>query len=343
MDPLAKDLLAWYDADARVLPWRSEPSPYRTWLSEVMLQQTQVDTVIPYFERFLKRFPAVEDLAVAPLDEVLEMWSGLGYYSRARNLHKAAGIVSEKGTFPFDIKGLRSLPGVGEYMAAAIASIAYGQDEATVDGNIARVMARVHADRGPRKGMWTHARQHLPPGRAGDYNQALMDLGARICRPRSPKCPKCPVSSHCEARALGVVDEIPAPKVRKAAPVSQLEAHVFERNGLYLLARRPVEGLWGGLWEFPTIGSAGKHWAKDERRRKWDAAYGVPHQAGPVLFETRHVLSHRIFQYALQRSTGEAPIALGEYTEMRWVQMDPKPSIGLSALTSKGLHALCSQ
>ena len=146
-----------------------------------MLQQTQVDTVLPYFHRFLECFPTVEDLATAPLDEVLTMWSGLGYYSRARNLHKTAQMVCEMGQFPLDIKGLRSLPGVGEYMAGAIASIAFGQDEATVDGNIARVMSRIHADPGPRKAMWAHAWSHLPAGRAGDYNQALMDLGARVC------------------------------------------------------------------------------------------------------------------------------------------------------------------
>ena len=206
-----------------------------------MLQQTQVNTALPYFERFMERFPTVEELAKAPEDDVLSLWSGLGYYSRARNMHKTAKIVVEKGQFPLDIKGLRALPGIGEYMAAAIASIALGQDEATVDGNIARVMSRLHADSGPRRLMWGHARAHLPVGRAGDYNQALMDLGARICRPKRAACVECPVQEHCQAYALDAVHLYPPAKSKRTVPTRRIEAFWFERHGAILLGRRPAE------------------------------------------------------------------------------------------------------
>jgi len=308
-----------------------------------MLQQTQVDTALPYFERFLDRFPTVEDLAQAPLDEVLELWTGLGYYSRARNLHKAAKLIADMGNFPFDIKGLRALPGVGEYMAAAIASIAFGLDEATVDGNIARVMSRLHADPGPRKGMWAHARAHLPAGRAGDYNQALMDLGARICRPRSPRCSECPVATHCEGLRRGVAEALPPKKTKKVVPVRQMVGLVFREGDRVLLGRRPESGLWGGLWEFPSIVSDGPAWTSAERSQVWNRSFGAEFSVGGSILSARHVLSHRVFEFSLLRATGPVPATPGLYQELRWVPVEPLPAIGLSALTARGVEAMRAQ
>ena len=307
-----------------------------------MLQQTQVDTVLPYFERFMSRFPSVDSLATAPQDEVLSMWSGLGYYSRARNMHKAAKLVAERGEFPLNIKGLRDLPGVGEYMAAAIASIALGQDEATVDGNIARVMARLHADAGPRSAMWGHARAHLPPGRAGDYNQALMDLGARICRPRRASCEVCPVRAHCAAYAQGTVHLYPPPKKKKKVPLRRIEAFSYVKEGAVLLVQRPAEGLWGGLWELPSVTSAAEEWRDGEAAERFQSIFGVPLVAGPVQTTCRHVLTHKVFEFRLSAGVGEPPLESSEHTGVRWVAPEDLNDIGLSALTAKAIRSIWS-
>ena len=302
-----------------------------------MLQQTQVDTVLPYFDRFMTRFPTVESLADAPEDEVLSMWSGLGYYSRARNMHKAAKMVAEVGQFPLNIKGLRSLPGVGEYMAAAIASIALGQDEATVDGNIARVMSRLHADGGPRRTMWVHARAHLPAGRAGDYNQALMDLGARICRPKRAACTACPVRRHCEAFAQDAVHLYPPPKAKKEVPTRRIEAFWFEDEGSVLLMKRPPEGLWGGLWELPSVASSKEDWGPSEVHERFEEVFGVSPIEGPVRGTRRHVLSHKVFEFRLVDGLGSVPSSSTVHTDLRWVPAEDLGTVGLSALTSKAI------
>jgi A/G-specific adenine glycosylase len=305
-----------------------------------MLQQTQVDTVLPYFDRFMARFPAVEDLAAAPLDEVLSLWSGLGYYSRARNMHKAAKAVAIDGSFPLDIKGLRAMPGVGEYMAAAIASIALGQDEATVDGNIARVMSRIHADAGPRKAMWGHARAHLPRGRAGDYNQALMDLGARICRPKRANCSACPVQVHCQAHADGTVGQFPPPKARRKAPRRQLHAVWFEEDETVLLARRPAEGLWGGLWELPSVVSAGEEWKPGELAGRWAETYSQGLDDGEVLLQRRHVLTHKVFDVTFTSGGTHPPVSSRDHTALRWVDRGSIGALGLSALTAQAIKSV---
>jgi A/G-specific adenine glycosylase len=224
-----------------------------------MLQQTQVETVIPYFERWMARFPTLASLATASQQEVLAAWEGLGYYSRARNLHRAAQRVMTEygGQIPHDLQALRHLPGIGRYTAAAIASIAFGMDEPALDGNIRRVLARLFNVTEPARTspgehrLWELAAAHLPPGRAGDYNQALMDLGATICTPRSPDCPRCPLGDLCQARALGVQQERPVTKPRPPVPHYTVTAAVIQRDGLVLIARRPDNGLLGGLWEFP--------------------------------------------------------------------------------------------
>ncbi len=252
-------LLAWYAANARELPWRSDLSPYRTWVSEIMLQQTQVDTVIPYFERWMAQFPNVATLAAADERDVLSLWEGLGYYSRARNVYKAAGIVAADyaGRLPETHEALQKLPGIGPYTAAAIASIAFHRDVAAVDGNIRRVFSRLYNITAPARSresetrIWELAQEHLPKGKAGVYNQALMDLGATLCTPKSPDCARCPVAAVCQARALGVQEARPVKKPRKRVPHLTVTAAVIRRNGKVLLSKRPAEGLLGGMWEFP--------------------------------------------------------------------------------------------
>lgn len=224
-----------------------------------MLQQTRVETVIPYFERWMERFPSILALSRASQQEVLSAWEGLGYYSRARNLHRAAQIVQAEygGELPHDPATLRRLPGIGRYTAGAIASIAFGLDEPALDGNIRRVLARVFDVTQParlpagERRLWELAAQNLPPGRAGEYNQALMDLGARICTPRAPDCPNCPLSGMCQARALGVQEERPVLDAKPAVPHFIVTAAVIERSSQVLITQRPAAGLLGGLWEFP--------------------------------------------------------------------------------------------
>jgi A/G-specific adenine glycosylase len=259
VSPLTSQLLTWYASHARKLPWRSHPDPYVVWISEIMLQQTRVETVIPYFERWLARFPTLQSLADADLQEVLALWEGLGYYSRARNLHRAAAIVVSEygGELPNSAVGLQKLPGIGRYTAGAIASLAFGQDEAALDGNIRRVLARVFNVDVPARSplgeqcLWDLATSHLPPGRAGDYNQALMDLGAGICTPRNPDCSHCPLQQFCAAYALGLQEERPVRQLKPQIPHYTVTAAVLRKDGQVLIARRPEKGLLGGLWEFP--------------------------------------------------------------------------------------------
>jgi A/G-specific adenine glycosylase len=316
MDDLSRDLLDWYDQHRRILPWREEPTVYRVWISEVMLQQTRVETGLAYFERFMRRFPSVEELANSPLDDVLTLWAGLGYYSRARNLHKAAKMVADAGKFPLDIKGLRDLPGVGEYMAAAVGSIALGLDEATVDGNIARVMSRIHMDGGPRSGMWTHARSHLPRGRAGDYNQALMDLGSRICIPKTARCSECPIGDHCRAFAADRVADFPPPKVKKPPKESDLDCMLLRRDGKLWAAKRPPTGLWAGLWAFPEMEK--------------------PSNAEAVGAFT-HVLSHRRFRVKVWTAEGVPGPVPADWGPGEWLSVEELLARGISALTKKSL------
>jgi A/G-specific adenine glycosylase len=264
MTALSRRLLNWYHKHGRTLPWRDHPDPYAVWVSEIMLQQTRVETVIPYFKKWMRLFPDVNSLAAASEQEVLNAWEGLGYYSRARNLHKAAKVVAEKfnGQLPRDLTELRSLPGVGRYTVGAIASMAFGMDEPTLDGNLRRVFARLFdvnefADSpAGEKILWGLAAKNLPNGKAGDYNQALMDLGATICLPNTPKarprCLLCPLIEICEARKNGTQELRPVMKPKKAVPHHVHAAAVIFQRGRVLLAQRPPKGLLGGMWEFPN-------------------------------------------------------------------------------------------
>ncbi len=252
-------VLSWYSTHRRKLPWRSHPDPYVVWVSEIMLQQTRVETVIPYFKRWMVRFRSIADLAIASEQDVLMVWEGLGYYSRARNLHKAARIVMSDfgGELPCDPSVLRKLPGIGRYTAGAIASIAFGQDVASLDGNLRRVFARVFNVTEPadshngEKILWSLAEKHLPKDRAGDFNQGLMDLGATICFPHKPACQLCPLGELCLARALGIQEQRPVLKPKALVPRYTSTAAVFRREGKVLILKRPTKGLLGGMWEFP--------------------------------------------------------------------------------------------
>lgn len=251
-------LLRWYDDNRRDLPWRAapgeRPDPYAVWVSEAMLQQTRVETVRPYFAKWLESFPNLETLAAAPEDSVLKAWEGLGYYSRARNLHRAVREVVARygGAVPADIDSFRALPGVGRYTAGAVASIAFGQEAPVVDGNVRRVFARMldKAEPGDAR-LWRLAERMVVGERPGDLNQALMELGAIVCVPRSPRCDQCPVRTDCAALSAGTVDERPARRPPKRIPVERHGVAVVVRDGRVLLTKRPDGGRLAGLWEFP--------------------------------------------------------------------------------------------
>jgi A/G-specific adenine glycosylase len=257
---LHDDLISWFKAHKADLPWRRNKDPYAIWLSEIMLQQTQVNTVTPYYERFLTRFPTVFDLAAAPLDDVLKLWEGLGYYSRARNLHRAAQMVVNAygGVFPQTVPELLKLPGIGRYTAGAIASLAFNTDAPILDGNVIRVFSRLFnivddvTLESTKAKLWELAEQQLPSSRAGAWNEGLMELGRRICTPKSPDCLNCPIAAHCEAFKLGIQEQRPVRAPRRKTPHYDVTAAVISRDdGYVLIAQRPAEGMLGGLWEFP--------------------------------------------------------------------------------------------
>ncbi len=287
MPLLARKLLNWYSRHARVLPWRGHPDSYAVWVSEIMLQQTRVEAVIPYFMRWMDRFPSIPELATAPEQEVLSLWEGLGYYSRARNLHKAAKMVVAEygGQLPHDVDSLRKLPGIGRYTAAAITSMAFGQDVAALDGNIRRILSRVFDVETPADApageriLWLLAEENLPKRRAGDYNQALMDLGASICLPKNPRCLVCPLTELCKARIQGIQEQRPVLAPKKVVPHYTVTAAVIRRGKKVLLAQRPADGLLGGMWEFPggkvEPGESLEDCLRRELREELDIEVGV--------------------------------------------------------------------
>jgi A/G-specific adenine glycosylase len=251
-------LVAWYGKNSRRLQWRETRDPYRIWVSEVMLQQTQVKTALPYYRRFLERLPTLRKLAAADLEEVLKLWEGLGYYARARNLHRAAGLlVARGGRIPNRWEDFRSLPGVGDYIAAAVLSMAFDRPYAVVDGNVKRVLARLLAITAPVNQSSSHkifqaaADRLLDGRRPGDFNQALMELGALVCTPANPDCAVCPLSTSCIAQLNGTVPNYPRRMASRSIPEAQIAVGVVTKNGRVLITRRPVQGLLGGLWEFP--------------------------------------------------------------------------------------------
>jgi len=289
-------LLNWFDQHGRhTLPWQIDRSPYRVWVSEIMLQQTQVATVIPYFERFMQRFADIQQLARAELDEVLHLWTGLGYYARARNLHKAAGIITEhyNGQFPEQFDDVLGLPGIGRSTAGAILAQSLEQRHTILDGNVKRVLTRLHAIAGwpgqkhVEQQLWQLADQYTPGSRLADYSQAIMDLGATLCTRSKPRCGDCPVSSLCQARQQDIVNQFPAARPKKTLPVRQTRMLLLQdKHGQYLLQQRPPSGIWGGLWSFPEcpLDHDIQHWCQTQ----FGLLIGPVEQANTV----RHSFSH---------------------------------------------------
>ena len=314
LEKLPGPLLAWYRANARDLPWRHTQDPYRIWVSEIMLQQTRVAAVLGYYARFLEAFPSVEALAEAPEERLLKLWEGLGYYSRARNLQKAARLVAERGGFPEDYEGLLKLPGVGEYTAAAIASAAFGGREAAVDGNVLRTVARItdnHEDIASPK-MKKAVREQVQailPEAEGDmrvFNQAMMELGATVCVPGGPpKCLFCPARDFCLGRLRGTAPMLPVKAPKKARRREDKTVFIFLRDGRTALRRRPDSGLLAGLWEFPNAEGALKEDAAAEAVQAWGLTPGV----WKARLNAKHIFSHiewHMTGYALEVS-GEGP------------------------------------
>jgi A/G-specific adenine glycosylase len=345
--PLRAELLAWFDVHKRDLPWRKTADPYAIWLSEVMLQQTQVVTVIPYWRRFLERFPTVAALAAAPLSDVLSAWRGLGYYSRARNLHRAAQsmVAQHGGQLPHDANSLRALPGFGPYTAGAVASIAFGRAAPAVDGNIARVFSRLFVVEGVPGGrererrLWSLAQTWVEGERPGDWNQALMELGATLCKPEAPACLLCPVRRHCGALAQGRVEDLPPPRVRAPPRRLKLAVAVWERQGRFLLGRRDETGLFGGLWELPTAPLPKDERALGERF----ASAGLALELGTSLGVVRRVLTHRRLELHLFRAHGRrAPKRAEGYREFAWWSLAQTEALGVSTAMQKALELAAS-
>ncbi|WP_439101299.1 A/G-specific adenine glycosylase [Congregibacter sp.] len=336
MDDFAKRLLAWYDLHGRHnLPWQRDATPYHVWLSEIMLQQTQVATVIPYYERFTNSFPDIQALAATDIDDVLHHWSGLGYYARARNLHKAAKTVATdfSGKFPADLDALQSLPGIGRSTAGAILSTALGGRAAILDGNVKRVLARFHAVEGwPGKTavasrLWELAEEHTPDSRIAAYTQGIMDLGATLCTRSKPDCHRCPLADDCVARAHGRQTEFPGKKPKKTIPTrttSFIIAHT--PDGELLLERRQPSGIWGGLWCFPEVDddASAKSYCEEVL-----AARVLRTTALPAL---RHSFSHYHLEISpLLLTLSKTPALIREGQEVRCWPTTETPAVGLAA------------
>ncbi|MCP5143532.1 MAG: A/G-specific adenine glycosylase [Gammaproteobacteria bacterium] len=344
MPPFSDLLLAWFDDHGRKdLPWQCERTPYRVWLSEVMLQQTQVQTVIPYFERFTQRYPDVADLAAAPLDDVLHLWTGLGYYARARNLHKAARMVVSHygGVFPREIETLMLLPGIGRSTAGAILSLSGGQRHPILDGNVKRVLTRLHAIEGwpgrPEidKRLWALAETHLPDARVDDYTQAIMDLGATLCTRTRPTCAICPVSDGCLGLASGQPTAFPTPKPRRTNPTRSTCFLLLAHEGQVLLEQRPASGLWGGLWVFPQIDST------VEAAGTCARLTGQPPATINVLPTFRHSFTHFHLDITPVRcALAGPPTTVLDRTDLLWYNTADPPAVGLAAPVKKLMATL---
>lgn len=345
MSEFARRLIAWQRTDGRHgLPWQGGRDPYRIWLSEIMLQQTQVDTVIPYYARFLARFPDLPSLAAAPVDDVMALWSGLGYYARARNLHRAAQQVMAQhgGRFPPDAAQIAELPGIGRSTAAAVAAFAYGERAAILDGNVKRVLCRVYGiegfpgERAVENRLWALAESLLPEDGVGIYTQAQMDLGATVCTRGKPACTRCPLADLCVARRDGRTAELPAARPKKAVPRRSARVAVIVRDGAVLLERRPPAGIWGGLLALPeiadTVSDLGA-WA----RLRLGAATAEPRPLAPLA----HAFTHFVLDLHPWRfdAVGVAAVA-GEAEAAVWLRLDALDGAALPTPVRKILAAL---
>ncbi len=327
-----KKILAWFDQNGRKdLPWQQDLSPYRVWLSETMLQQTQVTTVIPYFNAFIEQFPTIECLAKAPVDEVLHRWSGLGYYARARNLHKTAQLIVEQSYFPDTLDKLIELPGIGLSTAGAILSIAFKKSHPILDGNVKRVLSRFKGvsgwpgDSQVSKQLWAISADLTPVDRVADYTQAIMDLGATICRRSKPTCNACPLNSYCKAKMTNTVSLLPTPKASKTLPIKQLVFLLLSNNKKILLEKRPPTGIWGGLWslpEFPNIHSV----------YDWCLTTNTPIIISRTLPTQRHTFSHYHLDYTTVLIQTDNPINfVMEADHTVWYNTQQIKTLGLPA------------
>ena len=338
-------LLAWFQRHGRHdLPWQKRRTPYRVWVSEIMLQQTQVATVIPYYQRFMARFPTLRALADAPVDEVLHLWTGLGYYARARNLHKAAQLIRDRhgGRFPRDMETVQELPGIGLSTAGAILAIATGQRHPILDGNVKRVLTRHGAipgwpgDKRVEEKLWELADAYTPKSRVADYTQAIMDLGATLCTRSKPRCDECPVAVDCKARRLGKQTKFPASKPRKAMPVRRTRMLLLLADDSILLEQRPPAGIWGGLWGLPEI-------AADADPRAWcRERFGAVPCRVRMGTPLRHTFSH--FHLDIEpvevHLAGAAAVQEGA---SRWYRLGQPLRVGLAAPVKKLLDGLARE
>lgn len=342
-------LLAWAENALTPFPWRGERDPYRIWVSEVMLQQTRRETVAPYYQRFLERFPTIEALAASDLGEVLKVWEGLGYYARARALHAAARRVVEDfgGKLPASRRDLLSLPGIGPYTVGAILSLAFGQDEPVLDGNVRRVLCRLaRVEDDPRRpaverDLWATARALLAPGRAGRGNEALMELGATLCLPRHPRCSSCPLADLCQAHQDGVEETLPRRRPRSLLPYRQVTAAVIWQEGRVLLAQRYPDDLLGGLWEFPGGTREEGETLEACLKREIAEELGLEIEVGPLLVVLPHAYTHfRLSLHAfLCRPVAGRPQALG-CADWRWATLEEAGHLPMSVLDRRIVQML---
>ncbi len=346
--PFAKRLLAWHGRHGRhTLPWQRDPSPYRVWVSEIMLQQTQVTTVIPYYERFMQRFPDVTRLSAATMDEVLHLWTGLGYYARARNLKRAAELISQQhdGEFPTSFEAVAELPGIGRSTAGAILALSSDQRHPILDGNVKRVLTRHGAiggwpgDKKVETKLWALADELTPKKRVAEYTQAIMDLGATLCTRTRPRCAECPVAEDCRAHAKGHETRYPASRPRKELPAKRTRMLMVRLDDAVLLMRRPPAGIWGGLWSFHEIGAEAdpKIWCRDR--------FGVVPKScvfRPVL---RHTFSHfhldiEPVELALPKS---AAARIADAGDECWYRTSKPLQLGLAAPVKRLLQTLAAE
>jgi len=351
-ESIAGPLLDWFDHHGRKdLPWQLDKTPYRVWVSEIMLQQTQVATVIPFYERFMSALPTVADLAEAPMDQVLHLWTGLGYYARARNLHRCAQRVCTEhgGEFPGDISGLMALPGIGRSTAGAILSLAMGTRAPILDGNVKRVLARYHMVEGwPGRSavserLWSRAEQHTPTTRVADYTQAIMDLGATCCTRTRPACVDCPLGQGCEAARAGQQDAYPGKKPAKSLPLRQRWYSVVTRQASrVLLQRRPTSGIWGGLWAPPEFDS------RAEATTWTTRTLGIPSDECYDGTPFEHTFTHFKLEAVPVRAEWTAnrvePATVEvDADELQWFSLHPPPSVGLPAPIVRLLERLAKE
>ncbi len=345
-EALQQALLTWFAANARDLPWRHERTPYRVWVAEIMLQQTQVETVRAYYERFMARFPTLQALAEAPLEEVLRVWEGLGYYRRAQALHRAAQLIVTRygGALPADLEALRGLPGIGNYTAGAIASLAFGMVAPAIDGNVRRVMARLLASAEMDRAAAEQAVRPILPGKeqVGAFNEALMELGALICRPRAPRCETCPWAPFCLARAEGQPETYPQPRQARPLPHYDVVAAVTLRDDhRVLVAQRRPDAMLGGLWEFPGGKREDGETLPEALKRELREELAITVDVGASIAVVPHAYTHfRITLYAFLCRLVEGEPRCLDCADWRWVTLEELRSLPMAVTDRRIAQAL---